>query len=199
MNRWSPAQFLGDSPPSFFGLRATPLTLGHVWLLDEIGVSASLENGSDVILAAFVVSQSHKASRKDICKRWVRWLLWFLSYRATKRGTLHDEIDRFVKWYSEQHTGPSAKVTRKATDKPRPQMAAPFHFNMTSQLMGTLGMTFDDACNTTVKRAKQLLCAYHESRGEVSLWTEAEYEFDERCRRADEARRLEREKQEAEA
>ena len=45
------------------------------------------------------------------------------------------------------------------------------HLNLIACLMGLLGMSEAQALDTPVKRARQLVCAFGEARGEMDLWS----------------------------
>lgn len=180
---------LGERPPCFFGVRVQPITLGHLRLLAELEVSLAVETFGDALLIASVCSQSHRDSRKDVVKWWFKHLLKWLAYRAGKRGDIKLEAKRFADWLNNQLEGPTRKFRVTVKEQPKGRLAAPLHLNLISGAMGTLGLSLAEAEALPVKLARQLLASYHESAGDLELWTDAEYAFDQWCKHADERKR----------
>lgn len=194
MTPWKPEHELGTRSPCFFGLRVKPITLGHLRLLHELGIEIGGNDSGDAILTAFVLTQHHERSRRDVLKWWVRPLLRFIGYRYGRRIGTATDAQEFNEWLGFQLSGPSAKVrVESGKAKPRGRLSAPLHFNLIAGCLGYLGMNQQEAESTPVRYARQLLSAFHESGGNVELWTDEEYAFEAACKRMDEQRRKQRE------
>jgi hypothetical protein len=191
MNHWAPEREIGGRDPGFFGLSVQPITLGHLRLLHDLGISIPPETFSDALMVAFVCSCDHQESRKHVMAWWSGPLLRWLAYRAGKNGLLKKQAEPFGDWLEYQLTGPSQKVRLKAGEKPsaRGRLAAPLHITTISSLMGCLGLSMSEAESMPVRLARQLLAAYHEASGNIELWTEEDYAFESACRAADARKR----------
>lgn len=187
MSRWTQANRIGEPEPILFGLRVQPITLGHIRLIDELGISIDSDSLADSILVALVCSQHHERSRKDACKWWFPYVVQWHSRRAGAKVNPDEEVKRFGEWLEFNLTGPSRKV--RGFGETRGGLAAPLYYNMMASAMGTLGMSMEEAESKPIKTIRQLLAAFHEAAGEIELWTEREYAFEEACKRADERKR----------
>lgn len=190
MSRWSPVRAVGEREPAFFGFRVHPITVGHLRLCHELELDTWSDDPADAMFAACLCSQPHADSRSDVARWWFRPLVAWRARQVGKALAMRSEQKRWREWLEYQVIGPSAKV-RSAPGKTssRGSLAAPLHVNLTSCLMGSLHMSHTDAESLPVKTARQLLAAFHEAAGNVELWTDLEYAFEESCRRAD-ARRM---------
>lgn len=153
--------------PCFFRLKMQPVTLGHLFLLSDYGLD--VEAGLDregIMLAAFVCAQSHTESRRDLKRRLAPWLFKLWGWRCGEKAFA--DVEPFIDWFHQQLRGP---ITVSSPDSRRRESGAPLHFNLLACCMGMLGMSEKDALDTTVLRARQLVCALGEARGELSLWT----------------------------
>jgi hypothetical protein len=68
-------------------------------------------------------------------------------------------------------------------------MAAPLYHNLAGSLAMFFHWSLPEIEATQVKLARQLLMAAHESAGNVKIWTEADYQFEDMCRAADARKR----------
>ena len=177
---------MGEREPAFFGFRVHPITVGHLRLCHELDLDVWSDDPADAMFAACLCSQPHSESRADVGRWWFRPLLAWRARRIGKALAMRAENQRWREWLEYQVTGPSAKV-RSVPGKTvaRGSLAAPLHVNLTACLLGSLHMSQIEAENLPVKTARQWLAAYHEAAGNVELWTDREYAFEESCRRAD--------------
>jgi hypothetical protein len=191
MNHWAPEREIGGRDPSFFGLRVHPVTLGHLRLLHDIGAAMPPESVADALMIAFVCSCDHIKSRKHITAIWCKVLLRWLAYRCGRKGLLKKQAEAFGDWLEYQLTGPSQKIRSKPGEKlsTRYRLAAPIHITTIASLMGCLGLSLEEAEAMPVRFAKQLLASYHEASGNIELWTDDDYAFEERCKQADARKR----------
>lgn len=184
---WQPPR----SGPRIYGLRVRePLTLGHVFLLDELE-SPVLHGGpllpGDVALAAFVCSMPHANSRRQLGHRTTRLAL-SLWGRLSARHDHDKAAEDFSDWFYEEAKAPERWIKSSPGVAPR-ECAAPWWINRAATAMGMLGMTFEQALDVPLKRLVQLASAYAESRGEVELVGRKDREFFEMVERAEAARR----------
>lgn len=171
MYGWEP---IGQQPV-FFRLRMQPVTLGHLDLLAELGID--VQDGiapDDVATVAFVCSQRHDRSRKDIgqwwCKHAFKFWGWLCGADAFKQS------DPFLKWFFGQLKGP-LPAPRKISDAGESrEIAAPLVFHLLACCMGMLGRTEREAMDMPVIRARQLVAALAEAQGNAKLWTRRDEE-----------------------
>lgn len=165
---WEPTNQIGKREPVFFRLRVVPVTLGHLQLLHDAGFDLDNEaTFEDLLVAVFVCSGDHKERRKDLTSWWAQYFFRFWG-RICWKHNCQEETERFTAWLSKQLSGP---ITKAAPNGRNRESAAPMHLNLIACLMGLLGMSEDRALDTTVKRARQLVCAFGEARGEMELWS----------------------------
>ena len=175
MTDWLPP----EPGPRVLGLRLSePLTLGHVWLLDELG-SPLLHGGhilpGDVALAVFVLAQKHRAARADVSAWWAPLLMKIWGLRSGARD-FDAEAEKLVEWFVASAKPPAFWHRSSSGGK---QCAAPWWINRVAVAMGTLGLSLDAALDMPAKRLGQLTMAFAESRGEVELVTSQQREFRE--------------------
>lgn len=166
---WEPARLLFGEQPAFFGRRMESVTLGHLQLLAEMGIDyTAAESLDDLARMAFVCSRRHEVSRRSVCRPWFGFLLRCWGEWCGSKLNLSEESDRFMAWFGGQLRGPITKS--KAGDMDR-DGAAPLHTNLTACCLGMLGLSLRETLDLPVTQSRQLVCAYGEARGEMSLWT----------------------------
>ena len=172
--------------PKVYGLRLrVPLSLGHVFLLDELG-SPVVHDGplllGDVAVAAFVCSMPHADARRQLDQITTRFGLWL--WGKWMGGRDHEaESQTFAQWFTEQAKTPERWIKGDAKE-----CASPWWINRAATAMGTFGLSFDQTLDMPLKRLTQLCTAYAESRGEVELVSRRQLEFRELVRRTEEAK-----------
>lgn len=87
--------------------------------------------------------------------------------RSCGKIAIRAESEAFSDWLMKQLRGP---ITKSKSDTPH-ESSAPMHQNLIACCCGMLGMKMSEALDTTVREARQLICAYGEARGEMELWT----------------------------
>lgn len=186
MSDWSPTSDLFERGPIVMGLRLQHVTLGHLELLDELGIDLYGEIGvGDLMVICFVLAQSHNESRSDISKWWIKP---FFKWKGRKaKSNLEDEYAKLMDWLQYQFSGP--RVMRDLKKTSNSGCAAPIHVNLLAMCLSKLHLTLDEARILTVKKAKQLSMAAAEAVGEVELVTDRYDRFISMCNAADAAKR----------
>lgn len=182
MSRWSHAVAFGSRDPAIFGFRVRPLTLGHIRLLDELGLKIDTTDFGEAATVCCLCSQPFAESRRDLGAFWFGWLLRFRIRRVSRKADLPAELKAFREWAEYNLGGPTAK---RRGGEPKGVLAAPIYFNLAATLMGAFGMSVEDSEKMPIKTARQLLAAHYEASGSVELWTEREYKFEAWCKEAD--------------
>lgn len=183
MSDWSPTSDLFERGPVVMGLRLQHVTLGHLELLDELGIDLYGEiTIGDLMVIAFVLAQSHQESRSDIGKWWVKPLFSWKGKR-TSQEQLDVEFKKLMEWLKYQFEGP--RVMRDLKKSGNQECAAPIHVNLISMCLSKLHLSLDEARSLTVKKAKQLTMAAAEAVGEVELVTDRYDRFIAMCNAAD--------------
>ena len=164
-------------------MQLVPLTLGHLELLDELGLDPFGWQEAEFLLLAFVLAQDHKQSRRDLKKWWFPLFMWFLGFINRNRPAQAD-ADRLVEWLEEQVSGPRPmrNLSRKSG-----QCTAPLHVNLMANVMQKFGLSLDDTRSLPVRKAKQLVMAAAEATGDVELVSPSYDRFIAQCKAADEA------------
>jgi hypothetical protein len=186
MTDWVPVSEFRQRGPVVLRMRLGTVTLGHLELLDELGVDLFGEwSISDLILIAFVLAQDHKQSRKDIKRWWFPAALWLLGW-INRKSTITDDCERVSEWVEFQLSGPRPM---RDLSKPGGKCSAPMHINLIATLLQRFGMSLSEARDMPVKSAKQLIMAAAESTGDVELVSESYDRFIEQCNAAEEIER----------
>ena len=186
MSDWTPASDLFERGPVVMGLRLQHVTLGHLDLLDELGIDVYGEIGvGELMVISFVLAQNHTESRQDIGKWWVKRLFTWKSKRVSQEQ-LQKEFDTLMDWLQYQFSGP--RVMRDLKKNSNSGCAAPLHINLMATCMSRLHLSLEETKNLTVKRAKQLTMAAAEAVGEIELVTDRYDRFIAMCNAADAAK-----------
>lgn len=172
--------------PRVYGLRLrVPLSLGHVFLLDEID-SPVVHGGplllGDVAVASFICSMPHAKARRQLGHRTTGFAMWAWGKWMAKRDHESESRD-FAEWFFDQAKAPERWIKGDARE-----CASPWWINRAATAMATFGMSFGDAMDMPLKRLSQLCTAHAESRGEVELVSGKQIEFRELVRRTEEAK-----------
>jgi hypothetical protein len=156
--------------PVFYRLKMTPVTVGHLALLYELGVDVlDGMTEQDERLAAFVCSGDHIMRSRDVRRFWIKPFFRLWGSVCGRHGIITEP--EFWPWFAKQLSGP---ITKRKSGSIGGEIAAPLHVHLIACCMGMLGMTKAEAMNLTVKEAKQLICALGEARGEIDSWTRAD-------------------------
>ena len=150
----------------FYRLRMSPVTVGHLAALYDIGIDVfePIESEEERIIA-FVCSGDYRERAKDLSKWWAPMFFRMWGKICGRAGIISDS--GFMDWFVKQLHGPITK------SKPglKQSIAAPLHIHLIACCCGMLNMTRDEAMRMTVRDAKQLICALGEARGELQTWT----------------------------
>jgi hypothetical protein len=153
-----------------------PLTLGHVLLLVECeSVFVTGGNSDDPLgelaLAVFICSQDSDKARAGLGAWWARrfFKLWAWFCR---RMDYQAEAERFSEWFAEQIDGPKTEETKEAR-----KMGTPWHINLLATLVGEVGVSIEEAEAMPVRKARQLICALGEARGQCKVVSEEDVNF----------------------
>jgi hypothetical protein len=150
------------------GVRLTPLTLGHLFLLDDLDLDPDAGFTKPQLMAmVFACSQPAAEARVAMGRWWLPLVSSLWMWRTRKLDLAH-EAEEFCDWFCEQRSGPEtvSKSKRDADD-----YAAPLHMNLLAVALGKLHLTEADALAMPVRRIRQLIVALGESEGTIDPWT----------------------------
>lgn len=159
--------------PVVYGLRMSPLTLGHVFLLFEIespilGFSDRDPDPSDYMMAVLVCSLPWRKASKAVNQR--RTVLFFSFWRWLCRKKIHAiEIRKFRAWWeSERKPVPTKCPTPNGNAKWR-SLGAPMPYRLLALCMHLFHMSEGDAKDLPFSHAECLFCAIEEWNGRIEL------------------------------
>lgn len=186
MSPWASTSKLAERGVVVFGLKLEPVSVGHLELLDEIGVD--LFGGwtsVEVALISFILSQPQAEARRDVTKWWAPVVLWYLGVRNRSRDHTA-EAERLCEWISGHIRGPQPLRDLSGPNSNR-QCTAPLHVHLMALAMTRLGMGMDEVRRQPVRLLKQIIMAAAEATGDVEFMSDSNREFIERCRSAEKA------------
>ena len=179
MRGWESISPVGQREPSALGVRLAPVTLGHLFLLDECGVDLSAEwSVSDSLLAIFICSNPPAKARRYLESWWVGryFKLWGWVNRKRDWPT---ELAAFRDWFEGQLSGP---ITKSKSPRGGDDYAAPFRLNLLACAMSKLHLSRGDAMALPVRELRQLIVAIGEAEGVITPWTEKDERLDRMAR-----------------
>ena len=168
MRGWEAIHPIDGREPSALGLRLVPVTLGHLFLLQDCGVELDEMSDADgLMMAAFICSQPHSESRKDLGKWWIDWF-WKRWGKKAAKMDIGKELAAFQDWFNGQLKGP---ITKSKNQGSGDDFAAPLHFSLLALAMGRLNMSRAEALDCTVGELRKLIVAIGEAEGVIRPWT----------------------------
>jgi hypothetical protein len=140
------------------GLPLYPLTVGHVFLLTELGVdflADNIEPGfEDLLMFTFVASQPTAVeASKAVSSRWREWFFWLWG-RASRRKKWSDEMAKLHAYLRSQQVAPV--VANPPAGQEMRRLNAPEHWRLLCMLMVDFHMPEADALNVTLNRGRAL-------------------------------------------
>jgi len=179
MRGWESIAPVGQREPSALGVRLAPVTLGHLYLLDDCGIDMGAEwSPADSMLAVFICSNPAEKARAYLGKWWIGRYFKLWGWVNRKRDWL-PELEAFREWFGEQLAGP---ITKSKSQRSSDDHAAPFRLNLLSCAMGRLHLNRAEALSMTVRELRQLIVAHGEAEGVITPWTEKDERLDQMAR-----------------
>jgi hypothetical protein len=159
-----------------FGLRMQPLTVGHLWLLHEIG-NALPEHGdeadeSDIITAVLICSQkSHRIARRMVRSRLCRFWCALWGHLMRKRPFMV-EAKLFGEYLRRELQSPAVDGGAGSGE-----LRAPLCWRLVTMLMSNFGMPLKQALKTPVAFALCIWATEADRRGSLKLASERQLRF----------------------
>ena len=179
MRGWESITPVGHCEPSALGVRLVPVTLGHLFLLDDCGIDMGAEwSVADSMLAVFICSRPADDARKDLGKWWIGHAFKLWGRRNRKRDWL-TEVSAFRDWFSGQLSGP---ITKSKSQRSSDDHAAPFRLNLLACGMARLHLSREQAMAMPVRELRQLIVAIGEAEGVITPWTVKDERLDQMAR-----------------
>ena len=186
MRDWLPASELREVGPVVLGYRLRPLTLGHLELLDELGIETFGDwSLTEMLVLVVVLTQDHRQSRRDIRKWWFPPMFALIGF-LNRKADLRKEAAKLDEYLRTQTVGPT---TLQPITKKRGSCAAPIHVNLMASCLSRLHLSLDETRDLTVRKAKHLIYAAAEAAGEVEIASSNMLSFAERVRQYEAAQR----------
>lgn len=168
----------GSGAPEFLvlGLRLRPLSVGHLWLLNDIGsplLSGKQQSFRDVLVAVFICSQDASESQKNLGAWWMPLLVKLWMFKCRKLDIVA-EANTFSNYLGYWLEGPETKDVEGHESS---SYGSPYVHRLIASCSSGLNMTPADALVMPVRTINFLLAALGEMRGTVKLWSQADQEF----------------------
>lgn len=150
------------------GVRLVPLTLGHLFLLDELDIDSGMEwTASRLRVAVVACALPAQEARKTLFSSWLPVVASLWKWR-TRKADYSAELGEFLDWYNEQCSGPDVIRDSKGSSD---EFAAPMHLSLLAIAMHKFHMTEEVAMQMPVRKLRQMIVALGEVMGEIKPWT----------------------------
>lgn len=165
--------------PIILGLRLRPLQLGHIFALENLGLTRDLRpnitTAAELLLAIFFCSQDHDKSRAMLprvtCRIFLRLWAW-----KNRKADLLAALGQFEHYLADHLAVPKTKIIYGQKEKPR-EFASPWQWRLLAGLMQELHIDEQSALALPIWRAHRLWCAVADAKGTVNFWTDADQEL----------------------
>jgi len=169
---------LATAPPRHrvLGIELEPLTLGHVFILHEIGnplPSGEAPQLDDIGVAVAICSQPWQHSKLDVRRWWFRFYVGHLGAKLAKLD-VQKEAQAFWTYFSESlHRA----FTKQSSDEKYEMLGTPWFWSLLAMLRSRFHMSEDEALSYPVVRARAICTALDEMEGRCRLTSKDDEEM----------------------
>lgn len=169
-------------PPVCLGIRLQPLSLGHLFALNEADSPYLADRSAtkaELALACLVCAEPSASASKVIGSRWIWLALAFIWFR---HWDWQAESDKFTGYLNAGREWPRVREYPASNGDGAPQ-----HWSALASFISA-GFSHDEAMTLPIAHLNRLVAAGAHDKGIVKLWTDRDQEFWDACHAEDMAR-----------